>query len=327
MKIAIVHEQIIEGRPDSEDTLDELAVVTGAMRTLGFEYETFALGGGLKCLYELLGWMSGGFSPDVVLFNLVESNEMGQRLFPAVAGFFELAGFPFTGCPYDAILTTTNKIISKSMMSTGGIPTPAWHVYDGVPPSLPSRCAYIVKPSCEDASVGIDDTSVFTDHGKLMDSLPEAFATHKQPLLIEVFIAGREINVSIIEHKDGELEILPIAGIVFKDWPADKPEIVNYDAKWLPQSFEYRNTIRQFNPEGISVSDVRQTALQCWRLFGLRGYARVDMRVDSEGNIYVIEVNANPCISHDSGFMAAAAQAGYTETDIIRMIIEASLRK
>ncbi|MBF0487393.1 MAG: ATP-grasp domain-containing protein [Nitrospirae bacterium] len=325
MKIAVVHEQIIEGRPDSEDLLDELAVVTAALRLLGFEYETIALAAGLHGLYELLGRLSM-FCPDVV-FDLVEGHEAGQRLFPAVAGFFELAGFPLTGCRYDAILTTTNKIISKSMMRAGGIPTPAWHIYDGMSLSLPPQCAYIVKPSCEDASVGIDDASVFTDCERLLEALPTTFATHRQPLLIEAFIAGREINVSIIEHKDGSPEVLPIAEIVFKDWPPDKPEIVNYDAKWLPQSFEYNNTIRRFNQEGISASQVTQTALQCWRLFGLRGYARVDMRVASAGDIYVIEVNANPCISHDSGFMAAAAQADYTETDIIRMIIEASLRR
>ncbi|MBF0457896.1 MAG: ATP-grasp domain-containing protein [Nitrospirae bacterium] len=324
MKIAVVHEQIIAGRPDSEDTLDELNVVTQALQNLGIKYETLTFGGGLKALDELLALLSA-FSPDVV-FNLVESHERGQRLFPAVCGLIELAGVPFTGSAYDALLSTTNKIIAKSMMKAAGIATPEWHVYyDGVIPSLRPGIPYIVKPSSEDASVGIDDTSVFYDHEKLLASLPETFGIHKQPLLIEEFIKGREINVSIIEHKDGELEVFPAAEIIFRDWPMDKPAIVNYDAKWLPQSFEYNNTLRRFNPEGIDIRDVRETALECWRVFGLRGYGRVDMRISDAGGLYVIEVNANPCISGDSGYMSAAAESGYSGTDVVRMIIEASL--
>ncbi|MEO5358854.1 MAG: ATP-grasp domain-containing protein [Nitrospirota bacterium] len=325
MKIAIIHEPIIEGRPDSEDLIEEVSVVTGALHELGFTHETIALEGGLTGLQDMLVRLSE-FSPDVV-FNLVESHQLGQRLFPAVCGVIELAGFPFTGCPYDALLTTTNKITAKSMMRAAGIPTPEWYVYDGQAPTLNPDTTYIVKPSCEDASVGIDDDSVFasvsTDHDKLLSSLPETFAKHRQPLLIEEFIKGREINVSVIEHKGGELEVFPAAEILFQDWPEDKPAIVGFNAKWLPESFEYTNTPRQFNPEGISIGALKETALRCWRLFGLRGYARIDMRVS--GQIYVIEVNANPCIAHESGYLSAAAEAGYSETDVVRMIIGASL--
>ncbi|MBF0516648.1 MAG: ATP-grasp domain-containing protein [Nitrospirae bacterium] len=325
MKIAIIHEPIIEGRPDSEDLLEEVAVVTGALQALGYEHGTFAIEGALSGLNKLITRLAE-FSPDVV-FNLVESHDRGQRLFPAVCGLIELAGFSFTGCPYDALLTTTNKITAKSVMVAAGIPTPRWHVYDGVTPTLRVGRTYIVKPACEDASVGIDDSSVFTDNTKLIESLPETIAIHKQPLLIEEYIKGRELNVSIIERSGGELEVFPIAEILFEDWPADKPAIVGYNAKWLPESFEYNRTPRQFNPEGLNIAQLRQMALRCWRAFGLRGYARADMRVDDSGQVYVIEVNANPCIAHESGYMSAAAQTGLSETDVVRMIIEAARNK
>ncbi|MCG6552368.1 MAG: ATP-grasp domain-containing protein [Candidatus Magnetominusculus sp. LBB02] len=320
MKIAIIHEQVIKGRPDSDDLLEEIEVVAGALDNLNLQYEAFAVFGTIRQLHELLLRLDE-YSPDVI-FNLVESHERGQRLFPAVGGLIELAGFAFTGCPYDAVMATTNKIIAKAMMRSAGIPTPDWHIYDGVTPHIKTGRTYIVKPSCEDASVGIEDASVFTDPLKLINSLPQTFALHKQPLLIEEFIEGREINVSIIER--GELEVFPIAEIVFENWPLNKPQIVNYNAKWRPATLEYVNTPRQFNPEGVNIKAVRDIALCCWRLFGLRGYGRVDMRIDNSGNIYVIEVNANPCIAHESGYMSAAAEAGHTETDVIRMILEAA---
>ncbi|MBF0319459.1 MAG: hypothetical protein HQL01_06630 [Nitrospirae bacterium] len=325
MNVAIVHEEILQGRPDSEDLLGQASLVTGALQALNFSHKIFTPGDSLTELYEFLGQMSE-YSPTLV-FNLVESHPRGQRLFPAFSGLLELAGFPYTGCPYDTLLTTTNKITAKSIMRACSIPTPGWHVFDGAVPPLRPHCHYIVKPSCEDASVGIDDTSIFTDRESLLKSLPEAYATHKQPLLIEEFITGRELNVSMLDHGNGKIEALPAAEIVFQDWPEDKPKIVNYAAKWLPRAFEYNNTPRQFNPPGIDTEYVKRIALSCWRAFGLRGYGRVDFRVDESARAYAIEVNANPCISHDSGYMAAAREAGYTETAVVNSIIEAALRK
>ena len=100
--------------------------------------------------------------------------------------------------------------------------------------------------------------------------------------------------------------------IVFVDYPDDKPRIVDYDAKWAADSFAYNNTPRDF---GIEKSDARlarklkRMALDCWRVFGLAGYARVDFRVDAMGKPWVIDVNTNPCITPDAGFAATASVA------------------
>jgi D-alanine-D-alanine ligase len=126
----------------------------------------------------------------------------------------------------------------------------------------------------------------------------------------------------------GGVEVLPAAEILFKEYPEGKPRIVGYDAKWEPGSFEYRNTPRTFDftaGEAVLMEKLRALSMRCWETFDLRGYARVDFRVDRDSNPWVIEINANPCISPDAGFTAAAARAGVGYTSMIARIVESSL--
>jgi D-alanine-D-alanine ligase len=118
--------------------------------------------------------------------------------------------------------------------------------------------------------------------------------------------------------------VLPPAEMRFIDFPAEKPRIVDYAAKWDEQSFEYANTVRNFDlqPEDAGlVANIAERVKACWRLFGLSGYARVDFRVDTAGVPYVLEVNANPCISPEGGLVAAAARAGLSQADLVARII------
>ena len=108
------------------------------------------------------------------------------------------------------------------------------------------------------------------------------------------------------------------------DFPADKPRIVGYAAKWAEDSFECRHTVRRFvdqRQEGPLCRQLGEIALRCWDVFQLRGYARVDFRVDSSGQPWVLEINANPCISPDAGFAAALAERGIPYSAAIRRII------
>jgi D-alanine-D-alanine ligase len=101
-------------------------------------------------------------------------------------------------------------------------------------------------------------------------------------------------------------------------------QIVGYRAKWDEQSFEYQHTFRRvaFSPnDGLLLEQLADLTLRCWRVFDLRGYARVDFRVDAAGRPWVLEVNANPCLAPDSGFVAATQQAGYEFTQVVRRII------
>jgi D-alanine-D-alanine ligase len=120
------------------------------------------------------------------------------------------------------------------------------------------------------------------------------------------------------------MEPLPPAETLFRDYPPGKPRIVDYAAKWDAASFEYNNTLRRFEfpaTDAALLARLRAVALACARLFDLHGYARVDVRVDAAGTPWVLEVNANPCLSPDAGFAAAAAAAGLDGTAVLQRIL------
>ena len=110
-------------------------------------------------------------------------------------------------------------------------------------------------------------------------------------------------------------QVLPPAEIDFGDFPPDKPRIVGYQAKWDDESFEYHHTPRRFefpSTDRALLAELSRLAADCWHQFGLRGYVRVDFRVDRDGRPWILEVNSNPCLSLDAGFAAAVQRAGIT---------------
>jgi len=140
----------------------------------------------------------------------------------------------------------------------------------------------------------------------------------------EKYINGREFNLSLLAGADGSPHVLPPAEILFEGYNNGKPRIVGYRAKWNEDSYEYHHTPRSFNFPAFDESlliRLKEMAIKCWHLFGLRGYARVDFRVDEKGKPFILEVNINPCLSPDAGYAAALAQAGISYTEAIERIL------
>lgn len=324
MRVAILHNDVEPDKPDSVDVLAESELVRLGLERLGFPNAIFSLGLGLDSLMQALQNLSA-FRPDVV-FNLVEAFGADPRVQAGLAAVLDLAGFPYTGSNHAALLTTTDKTLLKTVLHQAGIPTPAWEVYTGRPNSISLAPPWFIKPAWEDGSVGIDDRSLVHERGQLEPFLSAKSATHRgQPLIVEAYVDGREFNVALLEHPGGRVEILPPVEIVFSDWPAGKPRIINYDAKWSPDSFEYRNTPRSFELEAGLKARLGEAALECWRVFRLNGYARVDLRMDQDGRLLVMEVNANPCLAPECGFIAASQEAGYQPQAVIETIIRQPL--
>ena len=112
---------------------------------------------------------------------------------------------------------------------------------------------------------------------------------------------------------------------IFSAFPPEKPQIVGHRAKWAEDSFEYNNTPRTFDfPAGdhALLEELRSLAKQCWALFSLRGWARVDFRVDRSGRPWILEINTNPCLSPDAGFAAALARAGIPFDEALQRIVD-----
>jgi D-alanine-D-alanine ligase len=145
----------------------------------------------------------------------------------------------------------------------------------------------------------------------------------------EAYVEGREVNLALLADGN-DVQVLPATEIRFDGYPAGKPKIVGYAAKWDAESFEYRHTPRVFldpRAEPELLSRLEGLARDCWRLFRLRGYARVDFRVDPQKRPWILEVNANPCLSPDAGFAAAAAHAGISYTDLIGRVASDGLAR
>jgi GNAT superfamily N-acetyltransferase len=119
------------------------------------------------------------------------------------------------------------------------------------------------------------------------------------------------------------VQLLPPAEMVFNGWTEGRPRVVGYRAKWVTDSFEYLNTLRRFDfdpSEEPLLADLMRLARATWNCFGLRGYARVDFRVDERGNPTILEANVNPCLTPDAGFAAALHRAGIPYADAIERI-------
>jgi D-alanine-D-alanine ligase len=252
------------------------------------------------------------------VFNLVESIDNKGELNYFIPALLNLHSIPYTGNSLEAMFITTNKVLTGRTLKKAGLKSPESYLPSQFNQLTPHK-KYIVKPIWEDGSMGITDESVFECKPGFEEKLKGLDDTH---WFIEDFIDGREFNVSILAGPDGP-EVLPPAEIVFVNYNDDKPKIIDFKAKWEVDSFEYINTVREFPGSDLNSElekNLKETALACWHLFGLKGYARVDTRTDANNNVFVIEINANPCISPDSGFIAAVDKAEYSYSDVIQRI-------
>jgi D-alanine-D-alanine ligase len=324
--VVILHQVVdMDAGPDELDVLDQVECVERELRCMGFRVHAMPFDLDRK---NMLGRIRKHHPACV--FNLVETVMGDGRLAHLTCSYLDHLGMPYTGAGTDAMHLTSNKVLAKRWMKLSGIPTPEWLApggpQDALPP-FPSTC--IVKPVWEDASVGISPGCVLETHcsGDLAEAVSRMERTIKKPCFAECYIEGREFNLSLLA-RDGGVEALPPAEISF-DLPEGMPRIVDYRAKWTQDSPEYRGTsrVQDFPPEDSPMLDgLEELALRCWDCFDLRGYARVDIRVDKGGAPYVLEVNANPCISPDSGFCAAAEKAGITLGEIVSRLVKDAMR-
>lgn len=315
-KVIILHNEILAHTADELDVLDQRDLIQSACLNLGLLVETMTVGKNLHDDMEKVRLAK----PDAV-FNIVESTwGKGELIYfaPAVLNAYKI---PYTGVPLDALFVTTNKVLAKKIMRLNGLPTADFFSVNETEKLNPEK-NYIVKPIWEEASVGITADSVFnirdTEKVSKISGLPAS------QYFIEEFISGREFNVSILAGEK-DAEVLYPAEMIFSSFFDDKPKVVGYKAKWDEQSEEYHQTNRAFGTleENLTLKNrLIDVCKKSWNTFNLHGYARVDFRVDENDRVFILEINGNPCISPDSGFVAALEYTGYTREMMIKRILE-----
>lgn len=315
-KAIILYNQLTENAgPDEADVIDQVNLVREKLNELKIDVEELQFSNRLD-LVEIALLKS---KPDFV-FNLVESvNNKGSLIYFAPALLNSL-NIPFTGGTVEAIFITTSKPLAKEKMERSGIPTSPWFFPNCIPKLDPNKM-YIIKPIWEEGSLGLDEDCVYKGNDpRFVDRLS---VLYPKDFFVEEFIDGREFNFSILAGEKGP-EVLPPAEIIFSNYPDSKPKVVGFTAKWKEDSFEYKNTSRTFSFKETDqhlLEKLKRIAIECWQTFNLNGYARIDFRVDSNGNPWVLEVNVNPCISPDSGFFAACNQAQIPFREAVRRIV------
>ncbi len=319
-RVAVLYGAVAaDATPDEQDVLVQVETVQRALTGLGYAPVAVPLTLDLEAARARLLHLRPAF-----VFNLVESVDGLGRLIHLAPALLDSLGLPYTGAGAEAAFLTSNKPVAKKLLAGAGIATPAWAECgaDGlVVPDFPGP--YIVKSVWEHASIGLDAGSIVADPAQLGAVLRARRRRFGGDWFAERFIDGREFNLSLLAAADG-VELLPPAEMCFVDYPPGKPRIVDYAAKWHVGSFEHCNTVRRFDFAATDrplLDRLAATVRACWRLFGLRGYARVDCRVDGAGVPSVLEINVNPCLSPDAGFAAAAAGAGLDLPAIVRRIV------
>jgi D-alanine-D-alanine ligase len=323
MRVAIVHNAVSDEAPaDERDVLVQVEAVRTALGELGHEHHTFPCTLNLAQLRDELS----AYTPDVV-FNLVEALDGSDRLIGLAPALFERMELPFTGASFAALLLTSDKLLAKERLRTAGLPTPEWRTSLDLRSFAPP---YIIKAIGEHGSLGLSDESVVRadDEGH---SHRERIAKIEQqlgrPCFAERYVPGREFNLSLLASDSG-CQVLPPAEIDFSGLRQGKLPIVGYDAKWSEDSQEYRGTPRTFafgNNDRRLLELLAKLAQKCWTVFRLSGYARVDFRVGANAagldSPQILEINANPCLSPDAGFVAAASRAGIPFAEVVRRIL------
>jgi D-alanine-D-alanine ligase len=266
--------------------------------------------------------------PDVA-FHLAESVGGDARMEASVAALLDWIALPYTGSPPHALVRCLDKATARAVLAASGVPVAAGRLLEhGDEPLAGLAPPFIVKPSREDASHGIHLESVVDDEAAARRLARRLIERYRQPALVEEFVEGREFNVSLLGPTQ-QPSVLPLFEVDFSAFPPGRPRLVTYAAKWHPQSEEYRGTraVPARALDAALAQRIRDCASAAWRALGLRGYARVDLRLSPAGRLVAVDVNPNPDLTPDDGLARAAAGAGIGYASLIGWLLDQALGK
>jgi D-alanine-D-alanine ligase len=266
-------------------------------------------------------------APDLV-FNIAESFRGKSALESNVAAMLNLMDLRYTGSSPAGLLLAGDKTLTKQVLRFHGILTPEFAtLYRGaVDWAGDLEFPVIVKPPQEDASLGITSASVVHEIKELFGRIDALQSEYQQPVLVEQFIDGREFYVGVLGNLNAQA--LPVIELDFSGFPADRPRIASWEAKWGDDGegsgAEYAGT-RSIFPTDLDAdlaARMQQVAVEAFDALRLRDYARIDLRVAPSGEIYVIEVNPNCYLERESEFARAARRGGTEYEALVARIVD-----
>jgi D-alanine-D-alanine ligase len=265
--------------------------------------------------------------PELV-FNLAESFRGKSALESNVAALLNLIDLRYTGSSPAGLILAGDKTLTKKVLAFHGIQSAKFAtVFRGqVDWAGDIDFPLLVKPPQEDASLGITQKSVVSNVKELLDVMGGMQEEYQSAVLVEEFIDGREFYVGVLGNANAEA--LPIIELDFSKFPAGLPKIASWEAKWGDSGDEkgaqFEGTESVFPtdlPEELA-KRMQQVAIDSFQALRLRDYARIDLRVTPEEEIYVIEANPNCYLEEKSEFARSAQRSGLEYAALIGRIVE-----
>ncbi|TMA28175.1 MAG: ATP-grasp domain-containing protein [Deltaproteobacteria bacterium] len=264
-----------------------------------------------------------------LIFNMVEAFGGDDSKEAHVAAFLELLELRYTGSGPQALLLAQDKAVAKQIFAFHGIRTPRFaSSYRGKIDHLDDlEFPLIVKPACEDGSVGIDSGALVKSVKELLERVSLIQERFDGPALIEEYIEGREIYLGVLGNE--KPQALPVVELDLSRLPEGMPRIAGKEVKWDKGSEAYEVT-RSAAARGLDEETtlrLQEIAVQVYGSLRLRDYGRVDIRLTKDGRIYVIEANPNPWLAPEAELAIAAGLQGRSFPELIGQIVELALAR
>jgi D-alanine-D-alanine ligase len=325
--LALVNEALVppdsmEGRPEQE--IDEWKTefdVVQTLREMGHQVDVLGLSNDLSPLRRAII----DDRPQIA-FNLLEEFGGIVTYDSAIVSYLELMRQHYTGCNPRGLMLSKDKALSKKILSFHRIPSPRFAVFPiGRKVVRPSRLRFpiFVKSVTEDASMAISQASVVRSDQELEARVAFVHDITRSDALAEEYIEGRELYVGVIGNK--RLQTMPIWELKFTK--SDAPLIATRKVKW-DRNYQKRLGVETNTAEGLSPKQEREIVRLCKRAFqalDLSGYARMDLRMNEEGRVYLLEANANPNLAYGEDFAESAEVGGLAYEALLDKIIRLGL--
>jgi D-alanine-D-alanine ligase len=298
--------------------------VVSTLRKLGHEVSPLGVKSDLGVIHSAIEQ----WKPDIA-FNLLEEFDGVTVYDQHVVSYLELLHLPYTGSNPRGLMLARDKVLTKKVLAFHRIPYPEFmEVPQGRAVKRPKSLTFplIVKSVNEEASLGISQASIVMDDEKLAERVAFVHNSVGSGALIEQYIEGRELYVGIIGN--GQLQVLPVWELIMDKLPDDAKRIATERVKWS-RKYQMKYGIISKEADNLpeaKTQEIRGLAKRVYRALGLSGYARIDMRMDAEGQLYVLEANPNPQIAQDEDFADSAKNAGYPYKDLLQELLNVGLR-
>ena len=330
-----VYEKIRDVDPDSlgfkpeysinvATVTEEYEAIADALSEQGYKVQLVNINEDVQILINLLSQ-----NPPDVVFNLIEYYRDDPALEHLVAGLFSIYGVRFTGSGPFTLALCQRKGMTKQLLLANNVPTPRYKLLNE--PKIAGRHGLhypmIVKPSREDASSGVEKESVVYNFEQLTERIKKTFEEYNPPILVEEFIEGRELHISVLGNDPPE--VLPIIEFDFSELSDDHPKIISYDAKWNPleESFHRVHALCPAKLTKRLEKKVKAAALEAYKVTGCTDYARLDIRIREDKKVFVLEVNPNPDLTEGVSFMDSAEHFGLSFGETLAKIVECAMSR